>query len=327
MLRFPVGLALLLTAVLHAPPLSAQGEDAYSELERADLRLAQVAERIMVSNASLCRELMPVTGIILHSADQYREGVADDRFVNGSLAVAALLPESPASTAGLARDDGIIAINGQSTQTLVPDEPGNLREVGFALLADQPVNAPLVLRIAREGGERDMILDAPAGCRSLVEIRVGDGPRAQSNGIVIQVRYDFAQSVTDNELAVIVAHELSHSILEHRRRKEEADIDIGLLGEVGRNQRANRQAEVEADRLSVHLLANAGYDPQIAANFWRTGSGSRLGSPLLGSTIYPSSTARAELLEGEIATYLPLQRGPSWPDHLLIMRDRSFAND
>ena len=167
-------------------------------------------------------------------------------------------------------------------------------------------------------------LRAPAGCRSLVEIRVGDGPRAQSDGRVIQIRYDFARTVSDEELAAIFAHELAHSVLEHRRRKVEAGIEIGMMGQLGRNQRANRQAEVEADRLSVHLLANAGFDPHIAPAFWRTGSGSRLGSAFLGSTIYPSNSARADLLDTEITMYLPLRRGPSWPGHLLTMRDRGF---
>ncbi|MDE1466783.1 M48 family metallopeptidase [Aurantiacibacter sp. D1-12] len=281
----------------------------------------------MTANASLCRDLMPGTGMVLHSRDQYRSDGADRRFSNGAVAVSAVVPGSAAAQAGVARDDGLIAINGRAISELPQPETGNLRELVFDLLASHPVDQPLSLTIARAGEQRTVTISAPPACRSLVEIRLGNGPRAISDGRVIQIRFDFARSVSDEELAVIFAHELAHSVLEHRRRKEDAGIAVGFMGELGRNQRANRQAEVEADRLSVHLLANAGYDPGAAPVFWRTGSGRELGGGLLGSTIYPSNTARAELLENEIAMYLPLGRGPSWPGHLLIMRDRSFSLD
>ena len=120
---------------------------------------------------------------------------------------------------------------------------------------------------------------------------------------------------------MIFAHELAHSILRHRDRLSAADVSKGLGGEFGRDRRLNREAEIEADRLSVHLLANAGLDPVSAPVFWRSPLGKRLGGGLFRSRVYPSPEARAQQLEGEIALYLA-GGAPSYPGHLLIRRYR-----
>lgn len=315
---------LALAALLCSPNAYAQG---WQEVEEQDLRLARVAERIMVSNAALCAQTMPITGLILHSADQYGEGVADERFVNGPLAIASLLPDSAAANAGLQRDDAIVAINGVATANMEPVPDGHLREAAFAVLADSSEARTVTLSVQRGGQVIPVSLDAPRGCRSLVEILLGDGPNALSDGRIIQLRYDFAQSLTDDQLAVAFAHELAHSVLEHRRRKTEAGIDNGsLLANLGRHRRANRQAEVEADRLSIHLLANAGYDPAIVEQFWQSDAGSRANGSM-PSFIYPSAQNRADIVALELSRYLPLRRGPTWPGHLLEWRARGFASD
>ena len=82
--------------------------------------------------------------------------------------------------------------------------------------------------------------------------------------------------------------------------------------------------ELEADRIAVHLLANAGYDPAIAPAFWRTSLGRRAGGGLFRSSTYPSPEARAELAEREIAEFLAGRTGPSYPTHLISLRDAPF---
>ncbi len=306
-----------------APNARAQGAD----LAAQDLRLARIADAMLAGNARLCRETMPVTGMILHSADQYGAG-AEDFFRNGPLSIAAILPGSVAELAGLKANDGIAAINGVSVSSLKPEGEDHLREVAFFALSELGPNDFIELEVTRDGETPEFRFDAPRGCRALVEILMADGFSARSDGRVIQVQFDFAATLADEQLAVIVAHELAHSVLEHRRRKVEAGIDnASILRHLGRNQRVNRQAEIEADRLSVHLLANAGYDPMIAPQFWRSPEGLVAGGGAMPSFIYPTQSARADLIEQEIARFLSLRRGPSWPGHLLRWRDRSFASD
>lgn len=281
----------------------------------------------MIANAALCNQTMPVTGLILHSADQYGDGVADQRFAMGPLAIAAVIPGSVAADAGLQRDDAVVAINGFAIADMEPDVGEHLREAAFAVLADTSEARAVTLSVLRAGQVFPVSLDAPRGCRSLVEILLGDGPNARSDGRIIQLQYDFVRDLTDDQLAVTFAHELAHTALEHRRRKTEAGIDNGsILANVGRHQRANRQAEVEADRLSIHLLANAGHDPAIVEQFWRSPAG-RIANGSMPSFIYPSVETRAEIAAEEVARYLPLRRGPTWPGHLLEWRERGFSSD
>lgn len=318
MKRLLLALALLLAA---ASPAWAQTAE---ELATQDLRLARIADAMLIANARLCRQTMPVTGMILHSADQYGEG-AQGLFANGALAIAALVPGSPAEKAGLRAGDGIVSIAGGSVAAMQPANGNHLRELAFFHLASLPEDNPIDLVVSRGGKISYLTLSAPRGCRSLVEILLADGPNARSDGRVIQLQYDFITRLTDEQIAVVLAHELAHTVLEHRRRKEAAGIDNEtIMRHVGRNQQVNRQAEVEADRLSAHLLANAGYDPMIIVDFWHTPEGQKAGGGAMPSFVYPTQAARADIVAREVAMYLPLRHGPSWPGHLLELRDRGF---
>jgi len=287
-------------------------------LGRQDLRLATVAERMLGANDAVCRQHMPLTGMILHSRDQYSAVTAGDAFANGRVAVEAVVPDAAAARAGITAGDGLAAIGTVRTDTMVRDGEAPLRDTAFAALAGS--TGPLALMLVRGGEERAVSIAAPPGCRALVEIRSSDSLNARSDGRVIQVNYGLAAQATDDELAVIFAHELGHLVLEHRRRLTEAGVKKGFFGEFGRNRRLNRQVEEEADRMSVHLLANAGYDPAIAPAFWRSKLGKRAGGGLFRSGTYPSPSARAQLVEQEIATYRDA-------GHLLSARDVPFTTD
>ena len=316
-------LAVFCLSILLAPsPTKAQDFD----LAAQDLRLARIADAMLMGNVRLCRETMPVTGIILHSLDQY--GGAADFFPNGPLSISAIVPGSVSERSGLKADDGIETIDGMPVSSLTVDGEDHLREVAFFTLADIPDEKAVELGVSRSGTTREIRFEAPRGCRALVEILVADGFSARSDGRVIQVQFDFAATLDDDQLAVIVAHELAHSVLEHRRRKVEAGIDNAtIMRHIGRNQQVNRQAEIEADRLSVHLLANAGYDPMIAPRFWRSPEGIVAGGGTMPSFIYPTQAARADMIEREVERYLSLRRGPTWPGHLLRLRDQGFEID
>ena len=307
-----------------APQVGAQDSGGIDRLITQDARLAAIAERLLGANRALCRAEMPLTGLVLHSRDQYRAEIAGDAFVNGPIAVAAVLPGSPAASAGLAAGDALSAIGDRQTATMTRDGEAPLRDTAFAALADQSGDRPVALAVSRGGQQQVATLDAPRGCRALVEIRAADALQARSDGRVIQVNYGLARAASDAELAVVFAHELGHLVLEHRRRLEAAGVEKGFFGEFGRNQRLNRQVEVEADRISVHLLANAGYDPSLAPAFWRSRLGRRAAGGLMLSSTYPSVEARARLVEREIADYLGAGAAPSWPGHLLARRDALF---
>jgi len=314
-------LAAVLTLALAAQVQAAT----MAQLQVQDARVAVVAERIMAANAQLCAQTMPVTGITLHSADQYDDDDAALLFPDGPLALALVLPGSPAERAGLLAGDTVLAIAGQDIAALALRRGEHLREAAFGLLASQSADQPVSLKILRGGQTIAAAIAAPPGCRSLVEVVPGDGLMGRSDGRVIQISYGLAAMLDDDGLATIFAHELGHTVLQHRARLEAAGVKKGLLGELGRNQRLNRQVEVEADLISPHLLANAGYSPSIAAEFWSSERGRQAVGGGTASFNYPATDARGDLIAQEIALYLPLGTGPTWPGHLLALRDQPFA--
>lgn len=312
-----------LAGLLSATGVSAQEGDAFVRLRAADERLLAIAAPMMQANARLCDRTMPVSGLSLHSSDQYT-AAPESWFANGDVTIAAVAPGSPADRAGLLPDDAIIEIAGTPVSGLVQQDGSPRRDAVFAALAAQ-TGPSIPLTIARGGEERRIVVEAQQVCSVLIEVLTGEDGAARSDGQVIQIGQELAARLTDEQLATVFAHELAHVVLRHRIRLETAGVSKGLAGELGRNQRLNRQVEVEADQLSVHLLANAGYDPQVAPQFWRSDEGRRLDAGLLRSWTYPSASSRAEILETEISLYLPLGRGTTWPGHLLDRRERPFA--
>ena len=330
-MRFSLGLLAGL-CLLAAPAVLALSDGpavpspygAVSELERQDRRLAVISDRILAANAELCEERMPVTGMVLHSRDQYSTLPSPDPFAAGPLAVASVIQGGPADRASLRAGDIIVAIADTPVATLVPTPGKQLREAAFDLVAaNQFGQVPLTIR--RGDSDIAITVNAPMGCRALVEVRNESGTNARTDGRIIQLTLDYMARLSDEEVAVSVAHELSHGILRHRARKDAAGIVVeGSARYSARNMPINRVAEIEADRLSLHLLANARYDPAAAAAWWRRRAAETGPRSPLRQSIYPSHAERAALLEEEMRRYLPSRRGPSWPGHLLDLRTRSF---
>jgi hypothetical protein len=299
-----------------ATPVAAGAAGAPGTIEEADLRLLAIAERIQVANAPLCDRRSPALGAVLQSQDQFSPG--GDPGFEAPVAFAALLPSSPLAQAGLAPGAGLIAIDGRAIvrQSGLEDMP--LRDSAHAMLAEYSAG-PLLLTVVHAGGQRVVRLQAASQCRALVEVLVGDGRAARSDGRVIQIGLDLMRRASEAEIAAIFAHELAHSVLRHRDRLSRAGARKGLAAEFGHDRRLNAEAEIEADRLSVHLLANAGYNPQVAPALWRGALGRQLDAGLFRSRIYASPEERASALQREIADYLA-GGAPSWPGHLLAKR-------
>ncbi len=94
---------------------------------------------------------------------------------------------------------------------------------------------------------------------------------------------------TDDELAAVMGHEISHALREHARerisRQMGTDLAIGVVGsllgigdlgqsvagmaaDVTLNLPHSRQQETEADRIGVELAARAGFNPHAAITLW-----------------------------------------------------------
>lgn len=267
---------LLVAALLASPPgaLPDKRRLAIESLARQDMRVAATGFRLAVANAARCEKQMPATGLILHSAAQYsgnwREA-ADGLFGKVELvSVQAVVSRSPAAVAGIGQGDSIVAVNGVRLQPHADDAafPTAVRDRVENGLVSLPATATITVTIGRDGAERQFLVQPVVACRSRFEVVAGSGRFARSDGHLIQIGQRLAEAASDADLAVILAHELAHSILDHRSRMVELEQDRNPKSRTRRSE-LSAEHERQADRLSIHLLAAAGFDPRSGPAFMR----------------------------------------------------------
>jgi len=133
-------------------------------------------------------------------------------------------------------------------------------------------------------------------------------------------------SLTDDELAAVMGHEIAHALREHSREQASTDqlknVGIFAVGlATGSSEIANlaslatqytitlpfsRSHETEADTIGTELMARAGYNPNSAVNVWRKmqqKSGSSV--PEILST-HPSHESRIKNLQKVAQQVMPL---------------------
>ena len=177
----------------------------------------------------------------------------------------------------------------------------------------------------RGGAAHSLSLLPQPICKSRFELELDDGFGASADGTMVQIGSGFLNSYPDGELAAVLAHEFSHNILHHRDRLEARGVDYGLLAGFGANVKYFRQTEVQADILSVYLLANAGYPPGDALAFWRRFGPSKAGG-ILRSRSHPAWRDRVATLQAEIAKIDKQESRPLIPA-LMADRDKPLDGD
>jgi predicted Zn-dependent protease len=134
--------------------------------------------------------------------------------------------------------------------------------------------------------------------------------------------------LTDDEIAVVMGHEIAHALREHSREQvsqamaAQATIGIGAtllgLGDLTANlantayealiaTRFSRSDESEADRIGLELSARAGYDPRAGITLWKKMlAGNDGGRPPEFLSTHPAETRRIQQIESLLPTVMPL---------------------
>jgi hypothetical protein len=321
-------IVLAAIAAISSPTPDSADEAFFGVLRTADTRLAMIAERLATANVDLCDQRQPALGMVLHSLRQYRESdwptVKRVFGFRAPVSVEAVVEGGPAQNAGVAANDAVVAIGDQALPASAAEaaKPASTdRDRALSLIDAAPTGQPLTITFDRNGETVRRALRPRAACRSRFEIAIGNGFDAQADGTIVQLGEKFFEGMSDEEIAVVVAHELAHNILHHRARLDAAGISRGLAAEFGRNARLIRETEDQADQLSVYLLANAGYDPLAPGRFWRKW-GNKIGlEGIFRSRTHSSARSRATAMDAVAASITPDVRRPIIPP-LVATRDK-----
>ena len=151
------------------------------------------------------------------------------------------------------------------------------------------------------------------------------GKIAFYNGILSKLE------LTDDEVAMVMGHEIAHALREHARERMGKSMATSTLSSIGgalasayfgvdprltdavAQQGANlltlkfsREDESEADLVGMELAARAGYNPQAGVTLWQKMDAANKGAPPQWLSTHPSGSARIKDIQANLPKVDPL---------------------
>jgi Zn-dependent protease with chaperone function len=267
-----------------APAASKAEVDALRALITLQDRLYRVAAPLLVNNPQLCRSnarnLLGFTAKNKYSYSSEFVNAAQSAFgLDERLQVLGVLGGSGAARAGIRRGDILISVEDQAMP-----QGENAERQAAAILAPLVTGRPSVrLTVMRGGANVPTTVPLTLACAFGIELGNADTVMAYSDGhrvLATRGMLEFAR--TDDELAYVMAKEMAHNALAHaNRQKTSATIggiidnlvrirpDMSTMGGSAGIPPMPSDLDVSADRLSLYMLARAGYNIDNAIPFWR----------------------------------------------------------
>lgn len=310
--------------VLHPGAVEAERERqleiAFSTLMQRHDRLNNVSYPLLVSASEMCKDVKPFYGFTLHDRRLYGkvlgkeyEAVAVRYFKLGNeVAIRYVHPRLPAGLVGLRIGDRLLKINNISI------EGKDAIQAMRILHGITSEKEPLHLLIERDALKRELTIHPVSACNYAIHLVNDDAVNAFADGSRVAITTGMMRFVNkDEELALVIGHEIAHNALGHIDKKlghilfgtlfdilaaTTLGVDTqGVFGRLGAHV-FSKEFEAEADYAGLYIVARAGYDITDAANFWRRmameyPAGVRKGDYF---ATHPSFPERFVLIEGTV---------------------------
>ncbi len=255
-------------------------------------RLNRVGFAVLKSNADWCGRdgrARPSIGILTSATSSIKEPIkgAVKRIldITGDAGVVTVVPKNtPGSNAGLQRGDVITKLNDE----VIPADV-TAKKLADAIKkhtdASFTAGKPLMMTVARNGQNSTKSVSPVLACDFYLAVEDKNDVNAFADGkgiVFSKGMMKFAEN--DDELAVVMGHELGHNLNRHIDAKKTnlaggmlLDVLAGAVGGVNTGGMFSGMAanaysqdfEREADYVGLYLTARAGYEIDHAANFWR----------------------------------------------------------
>lgn len=260
-----------------APPTPAPDARLRTWVEQ-ERRLYRVAAPLLLNNAELCKHHAgPLPGFTIKNKFSYSPAlVAAAGATLGlgeRLRVMLVLPGSGAEKNGVHAGDIITAVNDEPVQAGAYAEQKALAMLDVAMSTNS-----LKLKVLRD--ETPLVHQVPLarGCAFRIELGNSGDVNSYSDShrvLITQGMLDFVRS--DEELAYVLAKEIAHAAINRRPRPRMAALIDRLrlpdlphaLPAADRPEPYTPVLDATADKLSLYMLARAGYDYAGALDFWQ----------------------------------------------------------
>jgi len=296
-----LGMAMLLAACAQSPAAPAKsfvragapGAVLQPAAAAEWVRVERVALAVFRGGRTLCgRQVAPTLGVAYanrESFDPKLEPAADQRLgFDEHLKITRVVEGSPGARAGLQIGDVLTSLGGR----LAPAGPGAVEAFTGQLRTLPSGGPPVALAVERAGVAQQLAVTPELVCDLGVTVMAGDDVNAYTNGRSIRVMTGLlAMVANDDELALVLAHEVGHNIMNHiALQKWDAmsgaaagvmlDVLAGVVGvdSQGKFTRAGVEAgarrhsvgrERQADYVGLYVMARAGFKIEVAPQLWR----------------------------------------------------------
>jgi membrane-associated protease RseP (regulator of RpoE activity) len=210
----------------------------------------------------------------------FRETSAELYAMDDALRITQVVPGSPAERAGLRQGDVLVSLDDKE----FPAGEKAMKEADTLLREELTAGETVRLTVSREEAEKTISLAPETICDYPVIPTQSDQVNAFADGKRIGLARGMLRFVdNEQELAMVISHELSHNAMGHLTAKKTnymlgTIFDIaaavygvntqGLFGGLAA-RRYSKEFEAEADYVSLYIMTEAGLDIEDAPQFWR----------------------------------------------------------
>ena len=264
--------------VIEAERLKQRKIALFTYFERKE-RLNNIWYNLITGATPLCKKTVrPIYGFEIHDKEMYKEEdikILTEKFVlDNKPTVWYIHQNSPACKAGLKVNDKISKINDKEVK-----DTRSAKEI-------MKNSKNLKLLIERNGETIELSMDSVEGCDYEVELVFHESINAwaapEGKVYVTTGLMRFIQS--DEELALVLGHELAHHVMGHITKKM-GNVILGSLIDIliavttgvdtqGTFQQLgalvySKEFEKEADYVGTYIAARGGYNIDNAVDIWR----------------------------------------------------------